>query len=389
MPMLAIHPGAILSVLTFGLLFGWILWRWSRNSADPPGILILKIILSLGLIGVSVFCIAFVHPILGVPVGAAFAVVLGLLWGRNIGLMLANPLASLYDGGTEAEPPKPFYAIAEAHRKQARYGQAIEAIEKQLELFPGDVQGLLMLAEIRCRNLQDWGGAEAAVENILANEELPVATRAKALQALADWYLDLRHDATAARVILERITNLFPGTPESNEASRRMAHTGDGSWRREQHAPALLRVVASDQRLGLRLESEPPPPEPDPELEAEALRAQLSAHPLDTEGRERLALHYADRMGRMDWALGEFDKLLSLPNQPPKSVAKWLHLLADIQVRVAGDEAGARAALLRVGELFPGTALEANARSRLERLKLEMRGREKATVVGERPRPED
>ncbi len=383
MPLLALHPGAILSVLVFGSLISWIVWRWSKTSADAPAVLIVKILISLVLIGLAVFAIAFVHPVIGVPVGAVFGIILGLLWARNIGLAIASPLANLYDGGTEAEPPKPFYAIAEAHRKQARYDEAIAEIEKQLELFPGDVKGHLMLAEIRCRHLKDWGGAELAIEEIVANEELAISTRAKALQALADWNLDLRHDAPAARVLLERVISLFPNTPESNEAAQRLAHVGDASWRREQHSPARLHVPVADQRLGLRLHPEPPPPEPDPEIEAEALRRQLSAHPLDTEAREKLALLYADRMGRLDWALGEFDKLLAQPNQAPKAMAKWLHLLADVQIRVAGDESAARAALLKVGQLFPDTALEANAKSRLERIKLEMRAKQKTAWVGE------
>lgn len=384
MPLLAFHPGAILSVLVFGTLIGWFLWRWSRESVDPPTVLFTKIAISLVLLAAAVLSILFLSPFMGVPLGAVCGIIIGILWGRNIGLAIASPLASLYDGGTEVEPPKAFYAIAEAHRKQARYAEAIAEIEKQLELFPGDVRGLLLLAEIRCRNLGDWDGAAAAVEEIVANETLAVATRAKALQALADWLLDIAQDAAGARSVFQRIIDLFPGTPESNEAAQRLAHTGDGAWRREQHAPSRLHLPVADQRLGLRLEPLPPPPEPDPELEADALRAQLVAHPLDAEARERLAILYADRMGRLDWAVGEIDKLLSQPNQAPKHLAKWLHLLADVHVRVAGDEAAARAALKRVGELFPGTALEAGAQARLEKLRLELRLKQKATFVGER-----
>ncbi len=379
---LSFHPGAVLSVLVFGGLIAWVLWNWSRRSVDAPPVLGLKLALSIGLLGAATWCILGFHPIIGVPLGAACGIVLGILWGKNIGNALARPLSDLYDGGQEEMKPKPFYAIAEAHRKQARYDLAIQVIEEQLDRFPGDPQGLLMLAEIRARNLGDWSGAAVAIDQVASQVELTVGARAKALQALADWHLDLRQDAAGAREIFQRIIDEFPGTAESNEAAQRIAHTGDGAWRREMRAPSVLHLPKADDRLGLRLgEAPPPPPEPDPAVEAQELCTHLSAHPLDTEARERLALIYADRLGRLDWAKGELEKLLAQPNHPAKSVARWLNVLADLHIRVAGDEAGARTALERVGALFPGTALEAKARSRLDHLKLELRLKEGSQIL--------
>jgi hypothetical protein len=56
-------------------------------------------------------------------------------------------------------------------------------------------------------------------------------------------------------------------------------------------------------------------------------------------------------------------------------MARWLNLLADVQIRCAGDETAARAALQRIVQAQPGTALAANAQSRLEHLKLELRAK--------------
>lgn len=377
------HPGIILSVLSFGALFGWIFWRWKQTSTDTTPVLTTKILISVAFGGGGIWCGANLGPFVGVPLAAICGIVVGLCWGKNIGLAIANPLASLYDGGSEEPEAVPFYAIAEAHRKQARYAEAIGEIENQLELFPGDVRGLLMLAEIRCRNLGDWEGARVAVEGIVSNEVLAVATRAKALQALADWHVDLAHDAAGARELLARIQELFPGTPEAVDAAQRLAHTGDGSWRREQKAPSLLHVPKADDRLGLRMRDEvpEPPPEADPEVEAEELRQQLAMHPQDNEARERLALLYVNRFQRLDWATGEFDKLLAQPHQPAKMVARWLNQLADVQIRCGGHEAAARATLLRVAQLFPGTAHAAKAKSRMDFLKLEMRVNEKGQVM--------
>lgn len=381
------HPGALISALVFLLLFGWIVWRWSRTSEDPPGILIIKIALSLVLLAAAVWCMVSLHPLIGIPLGAICGIIVGILWGRNVGTWLAAPLSDLYDGGKEKVEPRPFYAIAEAHRKQARYDESIAEIRRQLERFPGDVQGLLMLAEVYARHLHDWESASVTIDQIVANEELAVGTRAKALQALADWQLDLANDGAAARATLGRIAELFPGTPSAVEAATRLAHvsqSGD-AWRRERQSASLLRMVTGDPHLGLRGESPSAPAPPDPEIEADELRRQIAAHPLDTEARERLALLYAERLGRFDWAIGEIDKLLGLPHQAPKAMARWLHMLADLHVRGTGDEVAARAALGRVTELFPETALAAAAQSRRDHLKLEMRVRQERRILGVDP----
>jgi hypothetical protein len=147
-----------------------------------------------------------------------------------------------------------------------------------------------------------------------------------------------------------------------------------------------LRIVPGDDRLGLRLEPSERPPERDPEAEADALRRHLITHPQDHEARERLALIYADDLGHRRWAVSEIETLLAQPHAPPKSVARWLHLLADVHIRNAGDEDGARAALARIIQSFPGTALAANAQSRLDHLKLELRARSTTSRLGLQPR---
>ncbi|MBL9135778.1 MAG: tetratricopeptide repeat protein [Verrucomicrobiales bacterium] len=371
---LPIHPGAVLSALSFALLFGWIFWRWSRKSEDPPLVLGLKVGISLVLTLGAGWSMLRMHPIIGVPLAAAAGVVVGILWGRNIGGAIAKPFASMYDGGDEEPELKPFYAIAEAHRKQGRFQQAIGVIEEQLSRFPDDPQGWLMLAEIRCRNLGEWELAEEAINAVALNESLAVPTRAKSLQALSDWYLDIARNMAEAERLLGRIQELFPGTPEAAEAAQRIAHLGDENWRKERGSPSTLRVKATDQRLGLRTAPVEPEPVRDPQVEIDRLHRQLVEHPQDTEARESLALLYAEDLGRLDWAVAELEKLMALPNQPAKQVSRWLHLMADIQIRRAGDEVAARATLQRVISLFPESALAAKAQSRIEHLKLELRG---------------
>lgn len=374
--------GGVLSLLFFGSLAGWFFWRWSQRSVDAPHLLIIKIVVTLGFVFVAVLCMLKISPFIGVPLAALFGVIIGGMWGRNIGTWIASPFSSIYDGGFEEEAPRPFYAIAHAHRKQGRFAESIRVIQEQLEKFPEDPEGWLMLAEIRARNLSDWKGAAADVEQVAGNVSLAVPTRVRALVALADWHLDLANNSAAARALFQRILDEFPGTAEAAEAAQRLAHVGTGDWRREKHAPTLLKLKATDQRLGLRTEPLPKPEEPDPELEIRELVKHLGAHPTDAEARERLALLYADRLGRVDWARAEIERGLAEKNVPAKHVAHWLHLLADIEVRCGTGEVGARSALERIEKLFPDSALAANARSRLERLRLEIKGKNAARTVG-------
>lgn len=59
----------------------WLLWRWLKRSADDPGWLISKWLLTGGLLVAAVFAalIAAGNPFVGVPLVAACGVVIGVL----------------------------------------------------------------------------------------------------------------------------------------------------------------------------------------------------------------------------------------------------------------------------------------------------------------------
>jgi len=101
----------------------------------------------------------------------------------------------------------------------------------------------------------------------------------------------------------------------------------------------------------------------------------LEQHPLDTEAREKLAVIYAGHYQRLDLAAGELNQLIETPNQPAKRVAHWLNLLADLQVQHGADYETVRGTLERIVERFPDSAAGEMARTRLGRLKLELKGR--------------
>jgi len=84
-----------------------------------------------------------------------------------------------------------------------------------------------------------------------------------------------------------------------------------------------------------------------------------------------------------DWwkGLKQLEQLIALPNQPKRQMARWLNLIADLQVREGGDLASAKAALERLIEIFPDSPAANLARNRIELLKLELKAREKSQTV--------
>ena len=82
--------------------------------------------------------------------------------------------------------------------------------------------------------------------------------------------------------------------------------------------------------------------------------SQLESHPADTITREKLAVLYAEHFQRLDLAVDQLEQLIALPDETPKHVARWLNLLATLQINVGRDENAARNALGSAGP-FGGT----------------------------------
>ena len=121
------------------------------------------------------------------------------------------------------------------------------------------------------------------------------------------------------------------------------------------------------------------PAETDPAKLAADYVKHLEQHPLDSEAREKLAVLYATHYQRLDMATNELEQLINEPNQPPKRVAHWLNLLADLQLRGGADYDTVRPTLEKIIEQFPGLPVAALAQSRLAHLKLEIKGRKEET----------
>ena len=147
-----------------------------------------------------------------------------------------------------------------------------------------------------------------------------------------------------------------------------------------EHKPIHLPHCADD--IGLRQSSsELLKPEQDPEEVTGQWVKHLEQHPLDNEVREKLALIYAEHYQRLDLAADQLEQLITAPNQPGKEVARWLNVLADLQLKHGADYDTIRQTLQRVIDLFPEAAAGQLAQQRIELLRLELKGKEKGQVV--------
>ena len=368
-------------VLTIALsAIGWVCFRAFKNNEDARK-LVLKWIFTFA---VAVFAFEVVIPVFekggyyalhGLSLTLVCGLAMAITWRHSIIEIILKPFTSLYDGGSVEPDLKPFYSIAEARRKQGKYLEAVVEIRKQLDRFPGDMRGAMLLAGIQAENLSDLPSAEITLNQFCRQPGQAPGQVAAALNQLADWHLKLAQDADAARADLEQIITRFPDTELAVLAAQRIAHLGGTEKNlRAARDRRPLAVPEGVKNLGLRKSSKPlAPREADPAQLADAYVKHLEQYPLDTEIREKLAVLYADHYQRLDLATRELEQLSEYPHQPMKRVVHWLNLLADLQVRHGVDYDTVRGTLEKIGERFPGTAAAAMTQNRLDHLQRELK----------------
>jgi len=311
-----------------------------------------------------------IFGILGALVGG---LMLALLWTPSVVNLISRPFEVLFTGGGKPPDPVPNYSKALSLRHQGKFREAIYAIQEQLSQFPADATGAMLLAEIQAVNLKDITAASMTVERLCAQPEIPVATRAMALNALADWHLSVARDSDSAKAALEKIVELFPDTEQAMMALQRLAHLTTPGQLEERDHPRTIPLKPGIQNLGLKKVSiEELVPEKTIEQEAEEMVQHLEQHPFDTETRERLACLYAEKYRRLDLAAEQLEQMIQCPNQPARQVVRWLNLLADFQVMLEQDLIAATATLQRIVDKFPNTAFAAQAKERMANLPSEL-----------------
>ena len=366
----------------------WTMWRLLKNSYDPSALLFRWIITFVLIVG-GYYAI---DHIVG-PNGGPMEKVLGMFLGMFIGLILAglwvpaivgkvsDAIGSLYTGGNEPLPPQPFYSVAETRRKQHRFQEAIYEVQAELAKFPNDVKGQMLLASIQAEDLKDLPAAQLTIERFCAQPVHTPPHIAYALSTLADWHLKAQ-DTDGAKAALEKIIALLPNTEQSNQAAQRIAHLASKETLLAAHEHKPIHLQQGVRDLGLRSSTaDLLKPEQDPAEVAGELALHLEQHPLDNEAREKLAAIYAEHYQRLDLAAEQIEQMVAAPNQTGKDVARWLNVLADLQLKHGADYDTIRATLQRIIDLFPELAAGQLAQQRIELLRLELKGKEKSQVV--------
>ena len=188
----AIRGMLVLAVL--GALAIWLMVHTIRNAEEPSRMafnwvltlpLVTLIVLSLRLLGALA---PFLVAICGI--------VLSFLWTPHLVPFLIKPLTSIFDGGDLPPDPAPAYSVARSKQKRGRYLEAVADVRKQLERFPTDVEGHLLLGMI----LLDERSIEPAIESL---------RRAAFLDATCAGDESLRREVEALLASHERAGDLF------------------------------------------------------------------------------------------------------------------------------------------------------------------------------------
>ena len=366
----------------------WFLWHSLKRSEDPAW-LVFKWILTVVAIWVEwkIALPSFGRGGLQAMFGLAVSLFVGLAmtatWRGAIVDLVANPLAALYDGGTEPPEPKPAYSAALGKRQKGRSLEAILAVREQLAKFPNDFEGVMLLASIQAEDTKDLASAEITFNHFCDRPNAPLNQVVVAFTQIADWHLKIAQDTDSARAWLEKIIVRFPDSAQSLAAAQRIAHLG-GTEKilLSAHDRQPVPVPEGVQNIGLLASTKHLlPAEVDPAEQAAEFVKHLEQHPHDTEVREKLAMIYADHYQRLDLATMELEQMITQPNHPPKRVAHWLHLLANLQIRHGADYATVRATLQKIVEQFPDLPVARSAESRLATLRYEINGQKETPGV--------
>jgi hypothetical protein len=361
---------------TAGTIIALALIAWGSimmlKKSHEPFKIVSKLVFTLPF---ATLCIWYAH-LLG-PFGpfliVFMAIVMSLMWTPHIAEWVSNPITSLFDGGHEPPDPKPFYSVALTKHNRGKPDEAIREIRRQLEQFPNDFEGILLLAKIQAEDLMDLPAAENTLNHFCGWPGAPEKQIAAALTQLADWHMKLGPDVDSARAALQKIIDRFPGTETALHAEQRLAHLGQTEKIiLDRHERRELAVPEGVKNIGL-LDSTDflKPQEIEPGKLAAAYVKHLEQHPSDIEIREKLASIYANDFKRLDLATMELSALIEEPRHKPKQVAHWLNMLADFQVALGADIETVRATLGRIMESYPDLPIADLAQRRLMRLENE------------------
>jgi len=376
----------IVSGVALAFFFGWVLLRSLKHSTDLK-MLVFKLVLSglliwfLAAVATPMYNKGGMYPMFGLGFSLLSLFFLMLAWRHEFIDLFSKPIATLVDGGSREVEAKPFYSIARAKQKRGKYAEAISLVREQLERFPNDVEGQMLIAEIQAEGENDLSAAAVTVERLCNQKGHSPNQIIFALNSLADWYLRYAQDVESARQYLERIIERYPESEFSLAATQRIAHlTESHRVMMDRHDHRRIFVKEGVQNVGLAAAAEQAKaPEVPPEQQAADCVKQLEEHPLDMDTRERLAMIYVNHYQRLDLATDQLEQMIKTPGQPAKSIVRWLNLLADFQIKLSGDFETVKRTLERIVEISPDVPAANLARTRISYLRLQLKGRNEAS----------
>jgi tetratricopeptide (TPR) repeat protein len=360
-------------LLALGLTGGGL--YYALHKSQEPTAILLKLIFTVPF---AIGCLWLAHKLgpFGPFLIVFMAVILSYMWTPHLSNWISSPLTSIFDGGSEPPERKPLYSIALTKRNRGKPHEAVEEIRRQLDTFPNDFEGVMLLARIQAEDLADLPGAEVTLNHFCNSRAAPAAQVTAAYMQLADWHLKLSVDVEAARAALRNIVERYPDTESALVAEQRIAHLSGAEKmllaQRDRPNIELTEGVAS---VGLLDSTEfLKPREIEPGKLAGAYVKHLQEHPHDAEVREKLATLYARDFQRLDLATMELAELINESKHKPKQIAHWLNLLANFQVELGADMATVRSTLEKIVENFPTLPVADLAQRRIARLENEFKG---------------
>jgi tetratricopeptide (TPR) repeat protein len=368
----------VTTVLGYILVIAVIIYCGYRalQRSDDPGKLAFKWVLTVAIIAGGIYILRGFPRQFWVVVVLFPAVAVGLIWAPSFANMVAQPLSGMFDGGTQEVERRPYYSIAETKRRKGFPQEAADAVRAELEKFPFDVTGTLLLAAILAEDLKDISGARQVIHEWLARPDLPAPGATAVSNAMADWELQIAKDPEAARAWFDRIVRNYPGTQWAHQAEQRLAHLPTSEHLQALAEGSSVELREGQKYIGLRTTTRGAVPEPESESPgdlADKYIEQLERHPTDTDTREKLASLYAEQYNRMDLASDQLEQLIAMPTETPKHIARWLNLKASLQIKTTGDRAAAEQTLKRIIDTYPQSAAATQAFERLASLNSELR----------------
>jgi tetratricopeptide (TPR) repeat protein len=314
------------------------------------------------------------------------AFLVGLAWTPTIANMLSSPLTTALSGSASEAYEGPAYGQALAKRKRGQYEDAVEAVEAQLEQYPGDFDGLMLKASIQAENLDDLSAAVATIQETLEDPDKVRFNLPVALNKIADWQLTIARDTSAAKRTLEQIREALPGSQAAQFASQRLASLDVSEESEaaaedfnESYRHLVEESAAKDDFTG--------PLEIPRAVEVDSLQAdetklqtclrRVALHPDSINNREELAALYLGHMKQAALAIQQYEHLLTLPGTTIHQKTAWLNKVADIQIKSGETYESIRATLQLIISLNPKAAPAALAEQRIAYLRIEMRGVDK------------